>query len=264
MQSEAKKMTTRTQPQSSISEPAAKECRTQAQAVVATQAEAPTQAEVPTQTEVMPAETPGQHAENYVRSRKQAAWHVIVVTFFTLTLYVPFWIYKTCALLKKYARQTKASSTTGQAQQCFSHDDALTKYANARPWLSALLSIVPVINCFVIANLFRDIATAIPNSENFARKNPTFAGLTLTLAMACLWMLGKQDGPAFLLFTLVGVPVAIAQGWLNLYWDRLEHHEHPDQSMVVRGSFSPLEIIAIVVGGMAVALVVVGFSVSTP
>lgn len=202
-------------------------------------------------------DAPGTPTDDLVRSRKRPVWHVIVITFATLTLNVPFWIYKTCKVLKKHASDAANNPDIAVSE-------SIARYANSRPWLNGLISILPVVNFFVIATLFRDIAAAVPNEEYLARKNPTFAGLALTLAMACLWMLGRLEGPAFLLFTLVGIPLAIAQSWLNTYWDKVEPQEYPDRTMFVGGGFSPVELISIIIGAMAVALVVLGFSLSTP
>lgn len=198
-----------------------------------------------------------QETDDPIRSRKRPVWHVIVITFATLTLNVPFWIYKTCKVLKNHARGAANNPDIAVAE-------SIAKYANCRPWLNGLISILPVVNCFVIATLFRDIAAAIPNEEYYARKNPTFAGLSLTLAMACIWMLGRLEGPAFLLFTLVSIPLAIAQSWLNTYWDKVEPLEYRDRERFVGGGFSPIELISIIVGAMAVALVILGFSLQTP
>jgi|GEM_PF-1446006 hypothetical protein len=200
---------------------------------------------------------PPQESVDPIRSRKKPVWHVIVITFATLTLNVPFWIYKTCKVLKNHARSAANNPDIAVSE-------SIAKYANCRPWLNGLISVLPIANFFVIATLFRDIAAAVPNDEYFARKNPTFAGLALTLAMACLWMLGRLEGPAFLLFTLVSIPLAIAQSWLNTYWDKVEPQEYRDQETFVGGGFSPIELISIIVGAMAVALVILGFSLQTP
>jgi hypothetical protein len=253
MQSEAKKMTTdiETKKQASA-EPVQADARPVIDRPVGNDETSPVDRD-----ETSPVNRDETPPDELVRSRKRPLWHVIVNTFATLTLNVPFWIYKTCSVLKKHARDAANNPDIAVSE-------SIAKYANARPWLSGLISILPVVNFFVIANLFRDIAAAVPDEEYFARKNPTFAGLALTLAMACFWMLGRLEGPAFLLFTLVGIPLAIAQSWLNTYWDVVEPQEYPNRTMYVGGGFSPIELISIIIGAMAVALVVLGFSLSTP
>lgn len=195
--------------------------------------------------------------DDSIRSRQKPVWQLIVITFVTLTLNVPFWIYKTCSVLKKHAREA-ANNPDIQVSE------SIAKYANSRPWLNGLITTIPVVNFFVVATLFRDIASAIPDEENFARKNSTFAGLALALAMASIWMLGRLDGPAFLSFTLVSVPMAIAQSWLNSYWSKVEQQEYRGKTTFVGGGFSPIELISVVVGAMGLGLVVLGFSLQTP
>lgn len=201
---------------------------------------------------------PGSDMEDdSIRSRQKPVWQLIVITFVTLTLNVPFWIYRTCSVFKKHAREAANNPDIQVAE-------SIAKYANSRPWLNGLLMIVPIVNFFVVATLFRDIASAIPDKETFARKNSTFAGLALALAMASIWMLGRLDGPAFLSFTLVSVPMAIAQSWLNSYWSKVEEQEYRGKTTFVGGGFSPIELISVIVGAMGLGLVVLGFSLQTP
>ncbi|MBZ0186946.1 MAG: hypothetical protein K8F91_11930, partial [Candidatus Obscuribacterales bacterium] len=144
-------------------------------------------------------------------SRQQPAWHVMVISLFTFSLYLPYWFYKTWRDLKKFGQDPETLL-----------NPTIEKYSRCRPWARALTVVVPVFNFLYIATLFRDIALLIPDEKSSARTNSMHAGMFLALAMTAFWFLGRAEGPGFLLFNLVAVPVAVAQHWLNKYWASVE------------------------------------------
>lgn len=179
-------------------------------------------------------------------SLQQPVWHVIVLGVLTFNLYIPYWVYKTFRDLKGRPRE----QSTAEIEQ------ALSKYDRIPSALLSVVALIPFLNLALFASIFKDLTQLIPHEENFARRNPVFAALALTFATLAIWILGRTDGPMYLLFTLTCIPIAIAQRWINLYL-----REREPQGLLVRHAFSPLELLSIIVGALALALVVIGFSV---
>ncbi len=185
-------------------------------------------------------------------SLQQPTWHVVVLTALTFTSYIPYWLYKTCRDLRSYAR-ARASEGAQQLPE-------LTKYESIPAFLWGLSVVVPFLNLVALTIVFRDIAIITANDSGSGNEqNPVFSALVLTLSAMAIWVLGRVDNPLFLLFTLTGIPVAFAQNWLNQLWKSVEASDGEER--LVRHAFSPFEIISIIIGAMALAMVVVGFSV---
>jgi len=182
-----------------------------------------------------------------IYSLAQPVWHVLVMSLFTFAAYLPYWFYKTWRDLRSQARQDSSAPET------------LAKFAACRPILRAITVVIPVFNLLAIASLFRDIALLYPDQDSPVRSGSMQIGLVFALLMTAFWFLGRADGPCFLLFNLVAVPVAAAQYLLNRFWRSRESAD-----ALVRHAFSPLEIIVIIIGALYLGLVVTGFSVISP
>ncbi len=206
--------------------------------------------------------------EPQVKSLRQPVWHIIVLSVFSLSLYLIYWYYKTVRDLKGYAKLV-GSDGAPTADRL----DVISKYTKARPFLASILLVaptalaplflsfvpepamkaalplIPLVVLGFFAFLFRDIA-ALGVDESLLRRNPSYAAFALAVAMAMLWVLHKSGGALYLLFTLVAIPPAIAQHWLNHYWQRVE-----PETAVVRKSFSGGELVTLILGSFILTLI---------
>ena len=165
-------------------------------------------------------------------SARQPAWHVVLLSLFTFTAYIPFWLLKTIKVLKK---------------------NDLLESVILKKIRSAILFIwmfFPILNLPILASIFYDSIKLTPKEVPLKDK-PGPLALIMALLTTCLWFLGKLDVPMFLLFNLSVLPVAQAQHWLNAYWDKVE-----DESFTYRQAFSIVELLVLIIGGLAFGLVV--------
>lgn len=225
-------------------------------------------------------ETSNPTAEFVEMSSSQPAWHVVVLSMLTFSTYLVYWFYKTVKALKSRAEAAYGSGAT-PGPNC---EGALGKYKNANPSLTTLLLfaptlfglffypllvlkvvsaeqasvvglLIPLVTLGFFALLYHDIAT-LGKEGSMLKANPSFPAFVLVVAMVFFWNLTKLPEPFFLLFTLVAIPPAIAQHWLNDYWTRVE-----PESSLVRKSFSKWEMLVMLIGSLALSLVVVGGSI---
>ncbi|MBX9670032.1 MAG: hypothetical protein K2X93_20700 [Candidatus Obscuribacterales bacterium] len=218
-------------------------------------------------------------AEPKLKSLRQPAWHIIVLSVFSLSLYLVYWYYKTVRDIKGYALKVESEGAP-TADRC----DVLSKYTKARPFLASILLVaptalaplflslmpeaairatmplIPLILLGFFAFLFRDIA-ALGVDQSLLRRNPSYAAFALTISMAMLWVLHKSGGAFYLMFTLVSIAPAIAQHWLNNYWQRVE----PEETLV-RRSFSGGELVTLILGSFILTLIMLTptFDVAKP
>ncbi|MBX9692411.1 MAG: hypothetical protein K2Z81_08510 [Cyanobacteria bacterium] len=201
-------------------------------------------------------------SEKLKLSLQQPVWHVIVLTALTFTTYIIYWLYKTARDLRHYSQFRLEKSQSALPE--------LNKYERIPAPFWGIAAPVPFLNLAALAVVFRDIAQLsheigsnpadVAADATTGRHNPIFSALVLTISVFAIWVTGRVDNPLFLLFTLAGIPVSIAQHWLNRMWRAVEIAEH-EEDRLVRHAFSPFEIIAILIGAMALALVVIGFTV---
>jgi len=208
-------------------------------------------------------------------SRQQPAWQVVVLSMLTFSTYLIYWFHKTVKDLKSRSVEAYGTGAT-PGPNC---EGALAKYRDANPSLTTLLLfaptliglfvflllvykivpreaaqlvgvMVPLVTLGFFAVLYYDIAT-LGREGSMLKANPSFPAFCLTVAMVFFWNLTKLPVPFYLLFTLVAVPAAIAQHWLNDYWSRVE-----PESWLVRKSFSKWEMLIMLVGSMVLSLIV--------
>jgi hypothetical protein len=219
---------------------------------------------VPTSTE--PAKTEIEPTAQ--KSRQQPAWHVVLLSVFTLSFYLVYWFYKTVRDLRSRAIEV---SNNGEVaiSKC---QDGLTRYLKANPfWLTVALvapttlgpfllllpaqtakaaaPLIPLLTLGFFVVLFYDIAR-VAREGSLLKNNPTFPAFCLVAGMAMLWSLGKMPSYFSLLFTLVSIPPAIAQHWINDYWQRVEPEGTP-----IRRSFSMAEILTLLIGSIPLTLI---------
>ena len=214
-------------------------------------------------------------------SRRQPAWHIVVLSMLTLSTYLVYWFYKTVRDLNARAVSAYGSGAT-PGPNC---EGALAKYRHANASLTTLLLfaptliglfvfplvvlkvvppeaarlvgiLVPLVTLGFFAVLYHDIAT-MGKEGSMLKANPSFPAFFLVVAMAFFYNLVKLPGAFYLLFTLVSVPAAIAQHWLNDYWERVE-----PESSLVRQSFSKWEMLIMLLGSLALSLIVLAPSIN--
>ena len=201
--------------------------------------------------------------EPIIDSKQQPAWHVVVLSIFSLCTYVPIWFYTAGSRLEKEASRLKDESTLDLAEK-----NALARLERAGPRkaftemtdlhliISTFLMCLPVINLFVLMRYAAKYATLIPDSQdayyNWVRNNPTFAAFLVACTFGALVLLNKLPGNWFLLFTLASLPLAVVQSWLNKHWKNYENEEY-----LARQAFSPLEILIIIAGASLLGMIAI-------
>lgn len=202
-------------------------------------------------------------------SVRQPIWHVCVLGFFSFGLYIVFWFYKTIRDLKTHAKKLNESNS-----EEFQASAPLKGYLEARPGFRTLAFFIPLLEIplfftplhgaasicirviypllliFLFANLFKDIASLIPDKESRIKNNPVQAALALVFSMPFFLTLAGAKGLAYLLYLLVVIPIAIAQKWLNQYWLSVE-----GEGNAMRTAFTPMETIMIIIGALWMGLV---------
>lgn len=209
-------------------------------------------------------------AETYAPSRQQPTWHVIVLSVFSLTLYLFYWYYKTVRDMRgKAIELSKDGNSPPPPLDSYhkKHPVGAVAFLFAQfligyflmhispdPTTKLIGAFVPLIVLVMYTLLFKDILKLAAKPGTLGAQQPLLVAVLLTLAIVACWVLSSSFGGAlFLAFNLSCLPVAYAQGCLNDYWKRNE----PDNALP-RGAFSALEIVAIIIGSMALGLVGVG------
>ncbi len=173
-------------------------------------------------------------------SRKQPAWHVLVLGILTLLFYLPFWTYKTIKILRG---------------QDLLQNVILKKLP---PSLVSIAMVIPFVNVLVAASVFYESLHLFPESASPLKKNVGLSSLVLALFMCSLWPLSKGEGPQVLLFTLGALPCALCQHWLNAYWDTAEVSS---EELVYREAFSVPELIVLIISSLIFGLIVFNFMI---
>lgn len=198
-------------------------------------------------------------------SEQQPAWHVVVLSFFTLGAYNMYWLYRNLNSL---------CHGSNQLQQCIDGKDpeiedahirlgrvgtleAYLKFTQARPILTTALFAIPVVNLLVLLGFAHMSAQLVPERESFVRKNSQFSGFVVALLFGSLTLLNANllkwlPEPLHLLYLSSSLPLAAVQIWLNSHWKIVE-----DNKRIARQAFSPLELVAIVLGAAWIGLVVI-------
>lgn len=106
--------------------------------------------------------------------------------------------------------------------------------------------LVPALTLGFFFFIFLSIAK-LGKEGSLLKNNSTFPAFCLVMAMVFLYRMFKLPGHFYLLFTLTSVPVAIAQHWLNDYYERTE-----PANALQRRSFSMGEILTLLAGSALV------------
>ena len=229
-------------------------------------------------------------AEEEIRldSQQQPAWHVVVLSFFTLGAYNMFWLYRNLNSLCQGAKQLQSSiepnsKSTAEAVQPGNDEnladsgmltaqeledvhirlgraetlDTYLKFALARPILTTALFAIPIVNLLVLLGFAHMSAQLVPDRDSFVRKNSQFSGFVVALLFGALTLLTVNlvkglPEPLHLLYLSSSLTLAAVQTWLNRHWKLVE-----DNKRLARQAFSPLELVAILIGAAWIGLIVI-------
>ncbi len=195
-------------------------------------------------------------------SQQQPAWHVVVLSFFTLGAYNMYWLYRNLNSLCQASNQLQRS-INGEDPDPELEDahirlgragtlEAYLKFTQARPILTTALFAIPVVNLLVLLGFAHMSAQLVPNHESFVRKNSQFSGFVVALLFGALTLLIRLPEPFQLLYLTSSLPLALVQIWINRHWKAVE-----DNKRLARQAFSPLELIAIVTGAVVIGLIAI-------
>ncbi|MBP9090828.1 DUF4234 domain-containing protein [bacterium] len=193
-------------------------------------------------------------------SQQQPAWHVVVLSFFTLGAYNMYWLYRNLNSLCQGSNQLQQGIDGKDPELEDAHiklgrDGTLEtylKFGQARPIFTTALFAIPVVNLLVLLGFAHMSAQLIPDRNSFMRKNSQFTGFVIALLFGALTLLIRLPEPFELLYLTSALPLAIVQIWLNRHWKVVE-----DNKRIARQAFSPLELVAIITGASIIGLIAI-------
>lgn len=187
-------------------------------------------------------------------SRIQPVWHVFVLTLLTAGIYLPFWLYKNCRDLSKRASEPTDDSPDSLKPLTINEADALRYIKRCWPLVLAVGALLPFVGAFVLAFFFRTIAQIFPDTESPLRKHSLTTGVFLMLLTYAASAAARLPDAFYLLYLTIVFPIAVAQHWLNRYWQSVE-----PQDILVRHSFSTGELVLLIFGIMLTGMLILHF-----
>jgi hypothetical protein len=184
---------------------------------------------------------------DFVESKAQPLWHVVVLNVVTMSAYSIVWFWKTWRDLADHANAIDMDLPA---------NPALLKLRNSSPILRTMGVLVPIWQLYLTSTLFSAIAQLYPAPDTFAHKNPIATGMIMTLVMFGCMSLYRLPGAFMLLFLLYVTPLVIAQKWLNDYWKTQE-----PPNTLVRQAFSAGELASLILGAVLLGLIVTHFAI---
>jgi hypothetical protein len=182
--------------------------------------------------------------DEFLESKQQPLWHVIVLSIFTLFAYSLVWFFKNWNELSKAA-----------AGENHSVNDPVLVFRKSKPILETFALLIPVLQIYITCRFFCDAATLRPDTNSFAHRKPIVTGIFLTIVMLGLLSLSQIiQGPFYLLYLLAAIPLAVVQNWINKYWQTVE-----PSNALVRQAFTPGEMVALILGSIFLGLTIVHF-----
>lgn len=190
---------------------------------------------------------------DFKESRRQPLWHVAVLYILTMSGYSVIWFFKNWAVLRD-AQESLCDETIVHERlvPVKAGDVELSKFAKINPWLRSLGLLLPLVQLFLVWQTFKNIALMSPDKGAIQRQQPALAALVLVLVFVGLFWLYKLPGSYWLFFLTSFIPLAIAQRWLNQFWESVEEKNAP-----VRYAFSVWELLMLIIGSMFLGLNVV-------
>ncbi len=207
-------------------------------------------------------------------SLQQPAWHVVVLSFFTLGAYNMFWLYRSLRTLLQQSQYMAGITPLDSGEELAVGEtapptaaelagsksrleeagtlEAFLQFTQTRPIFTTFLFAIPILNMVVLMGFAYVVAQMYPDQNSLARKNPKLVAFALALAFGALTLLNRLPEPYHLLYLSSALPLFVVQTWLNRHWKVVENN-----SRIARQAFSPLELLAIVAGAAWIGLVVV-------
>lgn len=205
--------------------------------------------------------------KEYEDSLQQPAWHIVVLSIFTMGLYMPFWFYQTGSKLERIAQQLQeCDSEIAAGQEYEAAILRLTKAGTLESFKSmsnlnllffTFWLMLPIVNLIVLQRFATRYAGLIPNKESLVRKNQAFSGFLIAGVFGLSALLGKLPGNWYLLYLSACLPLAVVQSWLNQHWSLYENEES-----LPRQAFSPLELLMIIAGALLLGLILIGAEIN--
>lgn len=186
--------------------------------------------------------------DDYVESKAQPLWHVVVLNILTLSAYTIIWFWKTWRDLAQHANSIDMDVPA---------DPVVLKLRNISPIWRTLGALVPGLQIVLTSLLFTRIAQLYPDKTSYAYKHPIAVGILMTIVLdACLWLY-RLPGAFMLLFLLSCAPFVLAQYWMNAYWKTQE-----PPNTLVRQAFSAGELASLILGAVLLGLIVTHFAIN--
>jgi hypothetical protein len=185
--------------------------------------------------------------DDFVESKAQPLWHVIVLNILTMSAYTIIWFWKTWRDLAEHANSIDMDAPA---------DPVVMKLRNVSPALRTLGALIPVLQLFLTSLLFTRVAQLYPRKTSVVHKYPAAIGILMTLVMFGCFSLYKLPGAFMLLFLLYVAPFVLAQSWLNAYWKTQE-----PPNTLVRQAFSSGELASLILGAVLLGLMVTRFAI---
>lgn len=185
--------------------------------------------------------------DDFVESKAQPLWHVIVLNILTMSAYTIVWFWKTWRDLAQHANSIDMDVPA---------DPVVLKLRNVSPFLRTLGALVPGLQIVLTSLLFTRIAQLNPDKTSFAYKHPIAVGILMTIVLVGCLSLYRLPGPFMLLFLLGIAPFVLAQSWLNSFWKTKE-----PPNTLVRQAFTAGELASLILGAVLLGLIVTHFAI---
>jgi hypothetical protein len=180
---------------------------------------------------------------------------VVVLGVTTLTLYWVYWCYKNWRDLSKHLASQNADPQETKLQPALKiAPGELADFKHVSPLLRMVGMLFPYINNYLFFTLVLGIAKIYPDKDSFIAKRPGLSAVSIAIVTFALSNLVRLPDPFCMLFLLGVAPTAIAQHWLNRYWQSVEA-----PGLLVRHGFSLMELISIIVGALILGFIGAAF-----
>ncbi len=199
-------------------------------------------------------------------SIQQPAWHVVVLSVFTLGMYNMYWLWRSLRTLRDCSEALRNQLELGKNDPAQPEPDlallgrlekagtlrAYFAFAQARPVLTTVLFAIPIVNLMVLLGFANAAAGLWPDSESVIRKKSKLIAFVVALIFGSLTLLYLLKEPYQLLYLSSSLALFIVQIWLNRHWKLVEGEER-----LARQAFSPVELVAIVFGAAWIGLIAI-------
>ena len=162
-----------------------------------------------------------------------------MLSILTCFAYPIYWFYKSWRDLSSQATKQENSASP-----------ALRQFSRISPLLRTIGLFVPILHIYLALSLMKGLAQLHPDTHSFPHRHPIMASVVITSLLIALLMLVMLPGTLYLLSFSASIPLAVAQSWLNAFWQSVE-----SPSLEIRHMFSGRELIAIIIGSLLLGLI---------